>query len=287
MIRPPPGAHGREKVKGQCAGLVLGYSRKLFIQYYPAYTRFEARVFSTPPSGSMDGACPRCIIDNTSVLVAHGSGSDAQIAPEMERFGQIFGVAFVAHAVGDANRKGKIERNFAYAENNYLAGRTFSDWHDLNEQAARWCREVANQKVKRSLGMSPEAAYVMEKSHLTPLPAYIPPVYQTLYRTVDVAGYVPVDTNRYSVPERLIGKDTEVHKLWERVEVYFKNQQVAIICGSLINGRPGSLPSDITLRLTGNEHTLDPVWRRRPCSGIMNGSIGLSGSSKSVPAAGA
>ena len=143
---------GGKKVKAQCAGLVLAYSRKLFIQYYPAFTRFEARVFLDAAFRFMDGACPRCIIDNTSVLVAHGSGPDAQIAPEMARFGQIFGVTFVAHAVGDANRKGKIERNFAYAENNFLAGRTFSDWHDLNEQAARWCREVANQKVKRSLG---------------------------------------------------------------------------------------------------------------------------------------
>jgi transposase len=218
---------GGKKVKAQCAGLVLAYSSKLFIQYYPAFTRFEARVFLDAAFRFMDGACPRCIIDNTSVLVAHGSGPDAQIAPEMERFGQIFGVTFVAHAVGDANRKAKIERNFAYAEHNYLAGRAFSDWHDLNEEAARWCREVANQKVKRSLGMSPEAAYVMEKPHLTPLPPYIPPVYQTLYRTVDLAGYAQVDTNRYSVPERLIGKDVEIHKLWERVEVFFKNQKVA------------------------------------------------------------
>ncbi len=88
-------------------------------------------------------------------------------------------------------------------------------------------KEVANQKVKRSLGMSPEAAYLMEKPHLIPLPPYIPPVYQTFYRTVDVAGYVQVDTNRYSVPERLIGKEVEVHKLWDRIEVFFKNQKVA------------------------------------------------------------
>ena len=106
-------------------------------------------------------------------------------------------------------------------------GRTFTDWHDLNEQAKRWCTEMANQKLKRSLGMSPEAAYLMEKPHLHPLPPYIPPVYLTLYRTVDVAGYVPVDTNRYSVPERLMGKEVEVHKLWDRVEVFFKNQKVA------------------------------------------------------------
>src|SRR4030067_841755 len=218
---------GDKKVKAQCAGLILAYSRKLFIQYYPAFTRFEARVFLDEAFKFMDGTCSRCIIDNTSVLVAHGSGPDAEIAPEMERFGQIFGVKFVPHAIGDADRKAKMERNFSYVERNFLAGRTFRDWQDLNEQAKRWATEIANQKVKRSLGMSPEAAYLMEKSHLNPLPPYIPPVYQTLYRTVDVEGYVPVDTNRYSVPERLIGKQVEVHKLWDRIEIFFKNQKVA------------------------------------------------------------
>lgn len=218
---------GGKKVKAQCAGLVLAYSRMLFIQYYPAFTRFEAKVFLTQAFEFMDGTCPRCIIDNTSVIVAHGSGPDADMAPEMERFGDIFGVKFVAHGVGDADRKARMERNFSYAEGNFLAGRTFSDYHDLNAQAKKWCAEVANRKVKRSLGMSPEAAYVLEKQYLKPLPPYIPPVYQTLYRVVDVAGYVRVDSNRYSVPEKFIGKQMEVHKLWDRVQVFFKHQKVA------------------------------------------------------------
>ena len=218
---------GGKKVKAQCAGLVVACSRRLFIQYFPAFTRFEARVFLTSAFRYMDGTCPRCTIDNTSVIVACGSGPDAEIAPEMMRFGEIFGVRFVPHAVGDPDRKARIERNFAYADQNFLAGRTFSDWNDLNAQAQRWCDEVANKKMKRSLGMSPEAAYLTEKPYLTPLPPYIPPVYQTLYRTVDLEGYVAVDTNRYSAPERLTGKEVEVHKLWDRIEVFFKNQKVA------------------------------------------------------------
>lgn len=215
------------KVKAQCAGLVLAYSRKLFIQYFPAFTRFEARVFLTSAFRYMDGTCSRCTIDNTSVIVACGSGPDAEIAAEMVRFGEIYGVRFVPHRVGDANRSARIERNFDYVESNFLAGRTFTDWHDLNEQARRWCDEVANKKEKRSLGMSPEAAYVMEKPYLTPLPPYMPPVYQTFYRTVDVEAFVHVDTNRYSVPERLTGKEVEVHKLMDRIEVFFKNERVA------------------------------------------------------------
>lgn len=216
-----------KKLKAQCAGLVLGYSRKIFIQYYPRFTRFEAKIFLTEAFRFMDGACSRCIIDNTSVIVAHGSGPDADIAPEMEHFGHIFGVKFVPHLINDPDRKAKMERNFSYAEGNFLAGRTFKDWHDLNEQARKWCVEIANRKPKRSLGMSPDQAYLLEKPHLQPLPIHIPAVYMTLYRAADMSGYVAVDTNRYSVPERLIGKKVEVHKTWDRILIFFKHQKVA------------------------------------------------------------
>ena len=54
--------------------------------------------------------------------------------------------------------------------------------------------------------MSPEAAYVLEQPHLRALPAVLPPVYEVLDRVVDLYGFVSVDTNRYSVPERLVGK---------------------------------------------------------------------------------
>src|SRR5208283_5100281 len=63
----------------QCAGLVMAYSRRVFIRYYPCFTRFEAKVFLAEAFAFMDGVCGRVVIDNTSVIVAHGSGPDAQI----------------------------------------------------------------------------------------------------------------------------------------------------------------------------------------------------------------
>jgi hypothetical protein len=206
---------GGRAVTAHCAALVLAYSTRCFIQYYPAFTRLEARHFLSKACCFMDGACPRWLIDNTSVIVAHGAGPDAQIAPEMEAFAAMFGARFVPHRVGDPNRKARVERIFSYAEGNFLAGRTFSDWHDLNLKAVQWCAEVANMKVKRSLGMSPEAAYLMEKPHLLALPPYLPPIYQALARVVDSEGFVHVDTNRYSVPERLVGKKVQVIKSFD------------------------------------------------------------------------
>lgn len=53
---------------------LLAYSRKLFIQYYPAFTRFEARLFLREAFLFMEGSCPRCTIDNPSVIVADHEG---------------------------------------------------------------------------------------------------------------------------------------------------------------------------------------------------------------------
>ena len=121
--------------------------------------------------------------------------------------------------------KGKIERPFAYVENNFLAGRTFTDWSDLNRQAKQWCIAV-NQKPKRILGMAPEAAYIQEKSALLPLPEVMPPIYKCLQRTVDTQGYINVDTNRYSVPEKYIGILLEVYQYIDRIEIHYQHRLV-------------------------------------------------------------
>ena len=76
--------------------------------------------------------------------------------------------------------------------------------------------------------MSPEAAYVIEQPHLVPLPDALPPVYELLERVVDLHGYVSVDTNRYSVPERYVGKSVAVYKTPAEIDVCHKDTTIAI-----------------------------------------------------------
>jgi transposase len=211
----------------QCAALTLAYSRRLFIQYYPTFKRFDAKQFLLGAAQFMDGTATRCVIDNTSVILAGGAGPDAVIAPEMAAFARCLGFKFLAHRVNDPDRKGRIERPFAWVEGNFLPGRSFASFEDLNAQALRWCIEVANAKPKRALGMSAEAAYVMEKPHLGKLPAVLPAVYEVFDRVVDLYGFVSVDTNRYSVPERLVGKTVTVYKHHERIEIHYRRMSVA------------------------------------------------------------
>jgi hypothetical protein len=219
---------GAKTLSVQCAGLILACSRRLFIQYYPRFTRFEAKHFLLEAARFLDGVCPRCVIDNTSVVVASGSGAEAVIAPEMAAFARTLGFEFRAHRIGHPDRKGRIERPFSWVESNFLAGRVFADFDDLNRQALAWLREVANAKPKRVLGMSPDAAYLIEKPHLRPLPALLPPVYEVFERIVDLHGFISVDTMRYSVPERFIGKPVTVYKYAAEIRIVVRGSELAV-----------------------------------------------------------
>lgn len=219
---------GEATVTAQCASLVLAYSRYIFVQYYPRFTRFEAKNFLKSAFEFMQGSCRRCVVDNTSVILAAGSGKDAVIAPEMESFSRMFGFEFIAHRIGHADRKAFVERPFHYIENNFLAGRHFKDWEDLNHQASNWCTDVSNPKEKRSLGMSPKAAYIQEKPFLIPLPKVLPPIYLHVQRIVDSKGFISLDNHRYSVPEKLIGKPLDVYKHLDVVRIDYRHQEVAL-----------------------------------------------------------
>jgi hypothetical protein len=138
----------------QTASLVCCYSRLLFFEFLPTFTRFDCKVFLTDALQYLQGACDSCLIDNTHVVVLKGTGRDMVPVPEMAAFAERYGLHFQAH-----------------------------------------------------------------EPHLKPLPIWVPPVYLLHQRLVDVEGYVSVDTNRYSVPDDLIGRHVEVRQTKDGVEI--------------------------------------------------------------------
>jgi transposase len=207
-----------KKRKVQTASAVLCYSRMLFFQCYPTFQRFDCKVFLTEALRYLGGAAKRVMIDNTHVVVARGSGREMVPAPEMAAFGERFGFQFVAHAIGNANRSGRVERPFHFIEGNFLAGRSFSSWEDLNQRAREWCDKV-NSTYKKHIRAVPRELFAVERLHLKALPAWIPEVYRLHQRLVDIEGYVALHTNRYSVPVDWIGRRVEVRETKDKIEI--------------------------------------------------------------------
>jgi hypothetical protein len=223
---------GGRKYKAQTASAVLCYSRMLFFQIQPTFQRFDCKVFLTEAARYLNGVTERVMIDNTHVVVLRGSGRAMEPVPEMAAFAERLGFHFQAHEIGDANRSARVERPFHFIENNFLAGRTFAGWRDLNNQARQWCDRV-NATYKKHIRAVPRELYAVERPHLKPLPAWLPEVYRLHHRMVDVEGYVSLHTNRYSVPPSFIGRRVEVRETREHIEIELdarrivKHQRVA------------------------------------------------------------
>ena len=209
---------GGRKYKAQTASAVLCYSHMLFFQINPTFQRFDCKVFLTDALRYAGGVPERVMIDNTHVVVLRGTGREMVPVPEMEAFAERFGFRFVAHAIGNANRSALVERPFWFIENNFLAGRSFSSWEDLNQRAREWCDKV-NSTYKKHLRAVPRELFAVERTHLKPLPAWIPEVYRLHARTVDVEGYVSVNSIRYSAPVAWIGRRVEVRETRDKIEI--------------------------------------------------------------------
>jgi hypothetical protein len=209
----------QHKRRVQCAGLWLGYSRMRYAQVYPTFNRFYAKLFLNDGLRWLGGAAKRCTIDNTSVIVAHGTGKDAVMAPEMQAYADHLGFRFEAHEKGDANRSAGVERFFHYVENNFYPGRTFTDLDDLNRQLLAWCDQI-NHHFRRDLSARPIELFAAEQPHLVRLPEYIPEVYRVYHRLVDTEAYVRLHTNRYSVDAEDIGRQVCVHETRDSVRIF-------------------------------------------------------------------
>lgn len=217
---------GGTKIKLQCASLVLGYSRMLYIQFCPQFQRFHMKIFLTEAFQYFGGGCRRCVIDNTSIAIICGSGANAQMAPEVEAFEERFGFRFLAHKIMHSDRKGKIERPFDFVFRNFLVGRTFKDLADLNRQALGWL-DYANHRRMRELKASPTELFAAEKPALTPLPLYVPEVYRLWPRTVDAYGCVSLNGFKYPVPASHLGKEVQVRETKNRVIVLDGSKEIA------------------------------------------------------------
>lgn len=237
---------GGKKVKRHCAGIVLGYSRMLYVAFFPKFDRFHLKIFLTDAFQYFGGCCRVNVIDNTSIAIACGSGSMAQMAPEIEAFEKRFGFRFMAHEIGHCDRKGKIERIFFYVETNFLAGRTFKDDDDLNRQSIEWLENTVNCRQLRELRAKPIELFAAEKPHLVALPIYVPEVYRLWQKPVDDYGYIRLHELKYQAPDAYLGKSVQVRETKNKVILLDGTKELACYDKKI-------------------EGTLRPNAHRRPC----------------------
>jgi len=180
--------------------LYFRYSKIRYLKFYRSFNRFRMKCFFHEALTYWGYAAEVCIIDNTNLARLRGTGTNAVIVPEMERFAKQYGFRFVCHEKGHANRKAGNERGFYTVETNFFPGRSFESIEDMNRQAFEWATKRSANRPTGKTRLIPSVAFEHEIPYLKKLPPYIEPPYQVHERGTDQYGYASVDGNFYWIP---------------------------------------------------------------------------------------
>jgi len=217
---------GGTKTRAEASLLYFRYSKQRYLKFYPRFRRFEMKCFFYEALTYFRYVAPVCVVDNTNLARLRGTGQNAVFAPEMVTLAKEFGFSWLAHEKGHCNRKAGEERSFWTVETNFLSGREFKSWEDLNSQAFQWATQTMANRPQTKARIVPNIFFEQEKPLLTPIKDFIrePSLFHD--RSVDQYGYVALEGNFYWVPGNDRG-ETRLHQYKDRVAIYRGRQKVA------------------------------------------------------------
>ena len=254
---------GGERTKVHVFVATLGYSRRTYAAVFP-HQRQSAWMDGVEGAFRHFGGLPtEMLIDNPKAMVTFHDARTREI-----RFNERF-LAFCRHwdvvpkacAPYRARTKGKDERGVGYVKRNAIAGHRFESLTQLAAHLAWWMREVADVRIHGTTGEPPLERFEREeRAALRPIvgrPGFQP--LRECVRRVHSDACVEIETNRYSVPWRLIGESVTV-LVGEQVRIHRAGQEVAVH-SRLAGQRRASLHREHLLGVVGADGR---SYRRKP-----------------------
>jgi transposase len=234
---------GDEQLKVHLFVATLGYSRRTYVAVF-LHERQSAWLQGLEGAFRHFGGMPReVLVDNARALVEAHDAQTREVVfnDRFHAFCRYWHVVPRACAPYRARTKGKDERGVGYVKRNAIAGHTFESLEALRAHLAHWMRAVADLRVHGTTGEPPAQRFERdERSALKPLQAKAPFLQlRELVRRVHSDACVELDTNRYSVPWRLIGENVSLLVADAAVRVFYAGQEVA--CHAQSTGRRGAL----------------------------------------------
>jgi len=209
----------------------LGYSRRCYVTVF-LHERQSAWLQGLEGAFRHFGGLPQeLLIDNAKALVEDHDVKTREVKfnDRFHAFCRYWGVVPRACAPYRARTKGKDERGVGYVKRNAIAGHRFESLEALHAHLQWWVRDVADSRVHGTTGEPPIVRFERdERARLRVLPGKGPFLQvRELTRRVHNDACIELDTNRYSVPWRLIGEVVTVIVAERCVRVLYAGDEVA------------------------------------------------------------
>jgi transposase len=243
----------------------LGYSRRTYVAAF-LHERQSAWLQGLEGAfGHFGGLTRELLLDNAKALVEQHDAQTREVRfnDRFHMFCRYWDVLPRACAPYRPRTKGKDERGVGYVKRNAIAGHRFDSVEDLHGHLAQWMRNVADVRIHGTTGEPPIARFEREeRAALRPLPAKAPFLQvRELTRRVHSDACVELDTNRYSVPWRLIGESVTVSVADCQVRIHYAGQEVACHAQSALR-RQTSIDRNHLAGIVG-AHLVGVTWLPR------------------------
>jgi len=208
--------------------LTLGYSRRCWAEGYE-HERMESLLAAHEHGFAHFGGAPGEILyDRMRTVILGEDDGTKRWNPTFKAFAQHWGFEPRVCRPYRAQTKGKVESGVKYVKRNFLPGRRFRDLADFNDQLAAWLTAVADVRVHGTTHEAPLERFKREAAALQPVAGRASFLQaQRRARVVADDWLVSIDTNRYSVPWRLIGATVEVVRVGECWQISHRGELVA------------------------------------------------------------
>lgn len=211
--------------------LVLSYSRDTVV-YFSHTQAMEAVIAGHLAAFERWGGAPRKLLyDNMKTVVIERQGTAIRYHDHLLELAGHWGFEPVVCRPRRGNEKGRVERRIRDLRASMLAGHTFHSLQDYRVAFETWRAEVLHKRPwpddpthKRTVG----EVFAEEKSLLLPPPVHTVPLVVCRPATVGKQPYVVLDSNRYSVPSRLVGTTVTLALEPERLRVLDGQECVAV-----------------------------------------------------------
>jgi len=235
---------------------VLCYSRLSYIEFSLAEKKEDFYRCIVNALRFFGGSPYKIIMDNLKAAVISGSGRYACFHPEFLELCGHYCLQPIACARRDPESKGMVETNVRYVKQNALQGRDdeLTGWEDYGRLAEYWRDQVANVRVHETTRERPVDRFEQERPLLRPLPSTRFDTDEIVSAVVSSHARVRFDSNRYSVPPKLVRKTVLLRADPRHVRILYQGQEQA--CHARSYERRQLICLD--------EHLLEArTWRRR------------------------
>jgi transposase len=197
--------------------MTLGYSRKAVrLLTFRSSTRTWAELHETA-FRRLGGSCRLVVLDNLKEGVLTPDIYDPTLNPLFKDVLAHYGVVAMPCRVRDPDRKGKVERGVAHAQQTPLKGKRFESLEEAQAYLDQWESRWADTRIHGTTKRQVAAMFAEEKPLLLPLPIEPFRYYQYGERVVHLDGCVEVEAAYYSAQPGWIGKLVNVQ--WDALHV--------------------------------------------------------------------